>query len=85
MDKSEALKKWSDACTVCECGKTYVRDGNWQTIARAMRHCSDTSTVVEKSELNGDMVVLVTPAPNEVERQPGKKPINLPPFLLVVK
>lgn len=85
MDKTAALKKWSDACTVCECGETYVRDGNWTTITRALRHCSDTSTVVEKSELNGDIVVLVTPAPKETEPPPGKTPMRLPPFLLVVR
>lgn len=85
MSKAEALNKWSDACTVCECGPTYVRDGNWTTIAKALRHCSDTSTVVEKSNLNGDTVVLVTPAKKEVDPQAGKTPINLPPFLMVVR
>ncbi len=83
MDKTEALSKWSDACTVVKLGPTIVRDGNWTTLVRSLRHCADTSTVVESDKLNGDVVVLVTPKPKEAP--PGKTPMNLPPFLLVVK
>jgi hypothetical protein len=83
MDKPQALAKWSDACTVCECGPTVVRDGNWTTLERALRRCSDTTTVIEKASLNGDMVVEVRPVPNKPPE--GKEPMVMPPFLLVVK
>lgn len=85
MDKSAALAKWSDACVVVEAGKTIVRDGNWTTLERALRHCADTSTVDERDDkLNGDTIVVVTPA-KRTEAPKGKTPINLPPFLLVVR
>jgi hypothetical protein len=83
MDKKAAVTKWSDACVVVENRGVYIRDGNWQTIDRALRHCADTSTVDQKGSLNGDMVVLVTPAPKKTAE--GKSPLNLPPFLLVVR
>ncbi len=83
MDKKEALSKWSDACSIVKFGPTIVRDGNWTTLGRSLRHCADTSTVVESGELNGDQVVEVTPKPKETAK--GKTPMNLPPFLLVVK
>ena len=83
MNVTEALAKWSDACTVVELRGTVVRDGNWTTLERALRHCADTSTVVEKSTLNGDQVVEVTPAPKDTAK--GKSAMNLPPFLLVVR
>lgn len=85
MDKKEALAKWTDACVVVEAGEIIVRDGNWTTIDRAMRHCADTSTVDEREDkMNGDTIVTVTPAKRETAPA-GKTPINLPPFLLVVR
>lgn len=84
MDKKEALAKWSDACVVVQAGATIVRDGNWTTMGRALRHCADTTTVdVRAEKLNGDMVVEVKPVEREVSE--GKSPMNLSPFLLVVR
>ena len=84
MTKTDSLKKWSDACPVVQIGPTYVRDGNWTTLDRALRHCADTSTIDEsEGALNGDTVVVVTPASKEVAQ--GKSPMSMPPFLLVVK
>jgi len=86
MDKTEALGKWSDACVVVEAGKVIVREGNWMTLERAMRHCADTSTVDEREDkLNGDTIVEVKPAEREGDPPKGKTRMNLPPFLLVVR
>lgn len=85
MTKTEALKTWSEACVVVEAGTVIVREGNWMTMARALHYCADTSTVDERADkLNGDTVVKVTPAERKQE-SPGKQPINLAPFLLVVR
>jgi hypothetical protein len=82
MNKTEALSKWSDACSAVKLKEQFVRDGNWTTLARALRHFNDeTATIAEAGALNGDTVIEVTPA----EVKPDKAPVNRPPFLLVVK
>jgi hypothetical protein len=82
MKKTEALSKWSDACSASKVKEQIVRDGNWTTLARALRHFNDENAAIEKAdELNGDTVIEVTPA----EVKPDKAPVNRPPFLLVVK
>ena len=84
MTKTEALAAYSEACSVVEIGDTYVRDGNWTAVDRVLRHCADTSTVIDTAKtLNGDIVVKVEPSPNETSK--GKSEMKLPPFLLVVK
>lgn len=86
MNKTEAIKKWSEACVVVEAGPVIVREGNWMPIARALHYCSDTSTVHERTEkLNGDTVVEVKPAERDGDAPPGKQHITVAPFLLVVK
>lgn len=81
MTVKEALSKWSDACTVCQAKEQYIRDGNWQTIARALRHFTKegAASVDVAGDLNGDTVIEVTPAAPSDESKPR------PPFLLVVK
>lgn len=86
MTKTDAIKQWSEACVVVEAGKVIVREGNWMPIDRALRYCSDTSTVDKREDnLNGDTIVEVTPAEREGDPPPGKKHICLAPFMLVVK
>ena len=82
MTVKEAIAKWSEACTL-SAGR--VRDGNWQPITHALRHfVADGAAKVELAEpLNGDAVLLVTPA--KVEPPEGKSPANRPPFLLLVR
>lgn len=84
MTKAEAITTWSDACAVVAIGDTFVRNGNWTTIDRALRHCADTSTVNDsKKTLNGDAIIEVKPVAKETVK--GKSEMALPPFLLVVK
>jgi hypothetical protein len=82
MNKTEALSKWSDACSAVKLKEQFVRDGNWTTLARALRHFNDdNATIEEAGELNGDTVIEVTPS----EIKPDQAPMNRTPFLLVVK
>jgi hypothetical protein len=82
MKKTEALSKWSDACSASKVKEQIVRDGNWTTLARALRHFNDENAAIEESgELNGDTVIKVTPS----EIKPDKAPVNCPQFLLVVR
>lgn len=75
MTVDEALKHWSEGCTAEEAKGQIVRNGNWQPLARALRHCKEKTEIMEAGKLNGDTVLAVTP----------DSPIGLPPFLLVVK
>jgi len=75
MTTSEALARYSDACSAVQVKEQYIRDGNWGPLAHALRHCKDKTEITEAGTLNGDTVVMVTP----------DSPLNLPPFLLVVK
>ena len=85
MTVKEAIAKWSEACSVSKCGEALVRDGNWTPITRALRHflADNAAEATEYGALNGDTVVLVTPAKAKPEEVPAPK--NRPPFLLVVK
>ena len=83
MKKPDALAKWSDACSVSVAGGIIVRDGNWTTLARAMRHCTDDTELSEKGSLNGDAVVEVKPARKDTAL--GKLPMPTDSFLLVVR
>lgn len=71
----ESLGKWSDAATVVKANDQLIRDGNWQSLKRALRHCKEQTEITEAGTLNGDTVLEVTP----------DSPIGLPTFLLVVK
>jgi hypothetical protein len=85
MTVKEAIEKWSEAATVTKAGKVLVRDGNWSSTARALRHFTDdgAAEVTESDDtLNGDTVIVVTPH-NEKDAPPS--PRNRAPFLLVVK
>ena len=75
MTIAEALGKWTDACSAVKAKEQYIRDGNWTTLARALRHCKDKTEITEDGKLNGDTVLAVKP----------DSPIGLPPFLLVVR
>lgn len=75
MSIDDALNKWTEGCTAEEAKGQIVRNGNWQSLKRALRHCKAKTEIKEAGELNGDTVLSVTP----------ESPIGLPPFLLVVK
>lgn len=83
MTVQEAVGKWSEAATVAKAADQFVRDGNWQPIRRALRHCKDGSAVDAAGDLNGDAVLLVTPS--EAEPVVGKSLMKLQPFYVVVK
>lgn len=78
MTKDQAIAKWKQAAGAELCGKQYIRAGNWEPTAFALRHCSGTG---EEVETLADNVLRVTVAlpPDAPE---GKKPRA--PFLLVV-
>jgi hypothetical protein len=75
MTVDEAIGKWSEGCTAEEAKGQIIRNGNWQPLARALRHCKEKTSIEEAGKLNGDTVLAVTP----------DSPLGLPPFLLVVK
>lgn len=83
MTVKEALEKWSDACSASKVGEgKFVRDGNWESLARSLRH--GEATLDDAGELNGDTVVLITPAEPAAPPK-GKSKLIRPPFYLVVK
>lgn len=83
MTVQDALAKWSEGCTATLDGKgEIVRDGNWQPLARALRHDAD-ATLAEAGKLNGDTVLAVKPAKKDPPA--GKAPMVRPPYLLIVK
>jgi hypothetical protein len=75
MTVDEAIGKWSEGCTAEEAKGQIIRNGNWQPLARALRHCKEKTSIEEAGKLNGDTVLAVTP----------ESPLGLPKFLLVVK
>lgn len=76
MTVEEAIGKWSEGCTAEDAKGQIIRNGNWQPLDRALRHCKEKTEITEADKkLNGDTVLLVKP----------DSPIGLPPFLLVVK
>lgn len=75
MTVDDAKNQWTEAASASKAKAAVVRDGNWQPIARALRHCREGSTIEPAGELNGDKVLQVTPA----------QPSIVAPFLLVVK
>lgn len=83
MTKKEALATWSDACSVCVAGEVTLRDGNWEALSRALRHCTDESTIEQTTELNGDIVVTVMPKFKAIDKV--GTPRKEAKFLLVVK
>ena len=83
MTVEEAIGKWSEGCTAEDANGQLIRNGNWQPIERALRHCKGGAVAEHKQKLNGDTVIVVTP--KESKPAEGKSPMTLPPFLLVVK
>jgi hypothetical protein len=75
MSIADALNKWTEGCTAEEAKGQIIRNGNWQPLARALRHCKEKTSIEEAGKLNGDTVLAVTP----------DSPLGLPKFLLVVK
>lgn len=75
MTVDEALEKWNEGCSATQAKEQFIRDGNWQPLKRALRHCKAKTEITEAGKLNGDTVLAVNP----------DSPIGLPPFLLVVK
>ena len=61
MNITQALSKWTEACTVEQLKGTFVRNGNWQPIARALRHHKDESSSITEAgdTLNGDAIICV--------------------------
>jgi len=83
MTAADAIKQWSEACAAVQAGSNAViRDGNWQPIARALRHDADAKIVVA-GELNGDTVIAVGPV--DTDPPAGKSAMKRPPYLLIVK
>jgi hypothetical protein len=86
MTVSEAVGKWSDACTAVELKGRVVRDGNWQPLSRALRHYKDESALVSVVEQEGLTVLLIEPKPVDPKTVPaGKSAAKRPAFLLLVK
>lgn len=81
MTVEEAIGKWSEGCTAEEAKGQIIRNGNWQPLARALRHCKGGSVAEHEQKLNGDTVLVVT----QKKPDDGKTPPMLAPFLLVVK
>jgi hypothetical protein len=75
MTVDEAIGKWSEGCTAEEAKGQIIRNGNWQPLARALRHCKEKTEIKGHGMLNGDVVLAVAP----------DSPLGLPKFLLVVK
>jgi hypothetical protein len=75
MTVDEAIGKWSEGCTAEEAKGQIIRNGNWQPLARALRHCKEKTEITEHGKLNGDTVLAIMP----------DSPLGLPKFLLVVK
>jgi len=85
MTVEEAVGQWVEGCTAEEIKGQIVRTGNWQPLARALRHCKGGEVDQHKEKLNGDTVLCVTPKKPEGDPPAGKTHVALPPFLLVVK
>lgn len=88
MTYAELSKRFTEACTACELGGNIVRDGNWEPVARALRHfTTDGSAELELvAEHGGTAILKVTPAGVSKDAlKPGKSALNRPAFLLLLK
>lgn len=61
MTKDEALARWSEAAGAEPAGgDKYARAGNWEPIARALRHVQPTDKIEKLSESGREAVLKVT-------------------------
>lgn len=92
MKLTEALQRWSDACTVepaSKDGKTLVANGNRRPLANQLRHCADADIAVVAGAVptGWSALVLVTPAepkPHADSEAPLPQPPRRKPFHLFV-
>ena len=82
MTAKQAIEKYSEAATVVDAKGLLIRDGNWQPIARALRHFTDTEVEEHDAKLNGDTVIVVQ---SKFDQASPPAPTNRAPFMLVVK
>lgn len=83
MTKVEALGKWSQACLAVDSKGRWVRGGNWQPIAFALRHKDCEAAAVTVVEQDGSTILKIEPvAPIEVPA--GKSASQRPAFHLIV-
>ena len=82
---ADALSRWSEACAAIELKGQTVRDGNWESLTRTLRHFKDgeTAAVELVAEHGGSAILKITPVQGEVPQ--GKTPMNRPAFLILVR
>lgn len=87
MTKDEALARWSEAAGAEPAGgEKYARAGNWEPIARALRHVKDGDTIEVLSEGERESTLKVTVTREAVEKTDTTpaKPAFTRSFLLIV-
>lgn len=88
MKYDEVVGRYSQACAACELNGQIVRNGNWEPVARALRHYSKdgSAEIGLVAEQGGTAILEIKPAAVDPKTvPPGKSAFNRPAFHLIVQ